>query len=96
MHVSLTTSCVLSTDCQLLTDPDNGVISCSLGDDGQASLGDTCNYTCDSGYELSGNVNRSCELNGNWSGTEPTCTQSEKLLMLRNFYVYTNLQINQP
>ena len=49
-------SCVLSTDCQLLTVPDNGIISCSLGDDGQASLGDTCNYTCNSGYELSGNM----------------------------------------
>jgi len=76
---------LFSTDCQLLTDPDNGVISCSLGDDGQASLGDTCNYTCNSGYELSGNVSRSCELNGNWSGTEPTCTRSKKLLMFDSF-----------
>jgi len=89
-------SCVLSTDCQLLTVPDNGIISCSLGDDGQASLGDTCNYTCSSGYELSGNVSRSCKLNGNWSGTEPTCTRGKKLIMLRIFHAYTILHTNQP
>ncbi|XP_065903420.1 uncharacterized protein [Dysidea avara] len=61
--------------CQLLVAPDNGMINCSLGDDGQASLGDTCTFTCNSGYELSGNTSRSCQINGNWSGTESTCTQ---------------------
>ncbi|XP_065901690.1 adhesion G protein-coupled receptor E2-like [Dysidea avara] len=63
--------------CQLLVAPDNGMINCSLGDDGQASLGDTCTVTCNSGYELSGNTSRSCQINGNWSGTESTCTQDD-------------------
>ena len=48
--------------CQLLVAPDNGMINCSLGDDGQASLGDTCTVTCNSGYELSGNTSRSVRL----------------------------------
>ena len=30
-------------------------------------------YTCNSGYQLSGERIRTCMSNGNWSGQEPTC-----------------------
>ena len=30
-------------------------------------------YTCKSGYELVGDSTRSCEMNGKWNGTEPSC-----------------------
>ena len=60
--------------CQPLTAPDNGVIDCSLGDDGEANPGDTCTFTCDDGYELEGSTSRSCEADGSWSGNETKCT----------------------
>ena len=54
-------------DCPVLDDPDNGTVNCTLGDDGVSSYEDTCNYTCDPGYELSGNNQRICLSNGRWS-----------------------------
>ena len=61
------------TECPPLTASDNGGINCLLGDDGQPSLGDTCTFTCDNGYKLSGSVIRSCQIDESWSGTEPVC-----------------------
>ena len=59
--------------CPSLTDPNNGVINCLLGDDGVSSYGDTCSFTCDNGYELTGSDTRICQSNGNWSGSDATC-----------------------
>jgi len=35
--------------------------------------GGTATYECDSGYALSGNATRTCQANGSWTGTAPTC-----------------------
>ena len=35
-------------------------------------------YTCDDGYTLQGNSSRTCQSNGNWSGSVPQC---ERMLM---------------
>ena len=59
--------------CASLTDPDNGVISCSLGDDGVPSYEDTCSFTCNTGYELTGSNTRTCQSDGNWSGRDDVC-----------------------
>ena len=61
--------------CPLLTDPVNGRIVCSLGDDMVATNEDTCSFTCNTGYELTGNDSRTCQSNGNWSGSEITCSK---------------------
>ena len=63
----------LLASCPSLSDPSNGRISCSLGDDGVASHEDTCSYTCNTGYELTGNDTRTCQSNGSWSGTDDIC-----------------------
>ena len=55
--------------CPSLTDPNNGVIICALGDDGVSSYEDTCSFTCNTGYELTGSDTRTCQSNGNWSGS---------------------------
>ncbi|XP_065887354.1 P-selectin-like [Dysidea avara] len=60
--------------CPTLTDPNNGTINCSLGDDGVPSYEDICNFTCNTGYELTGSENRICLSNGSWSDIETTCT----------------------
>jgi len=62
--------------CPTLTDPDNGIINCSLGDDGVPSYEDTCSLTCNTstGYELTGNLRRTCQSDGSWSGSPVFCT----------------------
>jgi len=35
--------------------------------------GDACSFTCNTGYELTGNSNRTCQNNGSWSGSEISC-----------------------
>ena len=64
--------------CPSLTDPSNGMINCSLGDDGVPSYEDTCSYTCNTGYELTGSNNtRSCQTDGSWSGSDATCRRGK-------------------
>jgi len=63
--------------CPFLSDPKNGVMTCSLGDDGVPSYEDTCSFTCNTGYELTGSDTRTCQIDEIWSGTEITCSRSE-------------------
>jgi len=64
-----------SVSCPSLTDPSNGIINCSLGDDGVPSYEDTCNFTCNTGYELTSNDTRTCLSDGNWSGSDDVCSR---------------------
>ena len=63
--------------CTLLTDPNNGMITCSLGDDGVPSYKDTCSFTCNTGYELTVSDTRICQSNGSWSGNDDVCRRSK-------------------
>jgi len=67
----------IAVTCPSLTDSNNG---CSLGDDGVLSYEDTCNstnLTCNTGYELTGSPQRTCQSNGSWSGSPVSCTIME-------------------
>ena len=59
--------------CTSLSDPNNGVISCSLGNDEAPSYEDTCSFTCNTGYELTGSDTRTCQSDGSWSGSDDVC-----------------------
>ena len=59
--------------CPSLTAPSNGMINCSLGDDGASSYEDTCSFTCNAGYELTGSDTRRCQDDGSWSGLPVSC-----------------------
>ena len=63
----------ISVSCSSLTNPNNGMINCSLGDDRIPSYEDTCNFTCNTGYELTGSDTRTCQSDGSWSGTDVIC-----------------------
>ena len=69
--------------CTQLDHPTNGMITCSAGDDGVLSYEDTCSFTCDTGYELSGSNTRSCQRDTSWSGIETECRGMEKYLNFR-------------
>ena len=67
--------CFLLLVCPSLNDPSNGMISCSLGGDGV--LGDTCTYTCNTGYVLTNSNTRTCQSDGSWSNSDLMCSRSE-------------------
>ena len=51
--------------CEDLSTPANGEItSCSSGRVGVDYEGDTCSFTCNTGYELTGNYTRTCRSDG--------------------------------
>jgi len=74
---------VTVASCPLLTDPNNGTTTCSLGDDRVPSYEDTCNFTCNIGYELTGSDTRTCQSDGSWSGTESMCSRGMLCLEIR-------------
>ena len=56
-------------DCDTLSDPANGQVSHTSG----TSLGQTATYSCNTGYSLVGDSTRTCQAEGDWSGSVPTC-----------------------
>ena len=60
--------------CDKLPTPSNGEItSCSSGSIGVGYDRDTCSFTCNTGYELTGSNTRTCQSDGSWSGTKTMC-----------------------
>ena len=55
-------------DCGQLPDPTNGLVTLT-----GAVLGSTATYSCDTGFNLVGSTLRTCQANGLWSGSAPTC-----------------------
>ena len=64
--------------------PDNGMIDCSLGGDGVPTNGDTCTFTCNDGFELSGSQSRRCRIRNNrgrWTGNPTTCNMGTHVML---------------
>ena len=60
--------------CDNLSAPANGeIMSCSSGRVGVGYEGDTCSFTCNTGYELTGSDTRTCQSDGSWSGSDDVC-----------------------
>ena len=68
----------LIAPCPSLANPNNGMITCSLGDDGVPSYEDTCSFTCNTGYELTDSDTRTCLNDGSWSGSDDVCRKGEE------------------
>ena len=67
---------VIDTPCNNLSAPANGeILSCSSGRVGVGYEGDTCSFTCITGYELTGSDTRTCQSDGSWSGSNVTCNR---------------------
>ena len=64
-------------NCPSLTNPNNGTINCSLGDDEVPSYEDTCSFTCNTGYELTGSDTRTCQSDGSWDGSDAMCRRGK-------------------
>ena len=55
-------------DCGTLDDIDNGGVVMST-----STFDSTATYTCEEGYDLSDDVERTCQADGSWDGDEPEC-----------------------
>ena len=40
--------------------------------------GDTCSFTCNTGYELTGSDTRTCQSNKSWSGNDDVCRRGKE------------------
>ena len=72
---------VKGIQCHILSTPANAMMMCSSGRVGVGYEGDTCNLTCNTGYELTGSETKTCQSNGSWSGTGVRC-ETGNLYML--------------
>ena len=63
--------------CPSLSTPTNGRISCSLGGNRVANPGESCTFTCNTSYELTGSGTRTCQSDGSWSGSDAMCSRGE-------------------
>ena len=80
----LATILIFITDmrCDSLLIPANGEItSCSSGRVGVGYEGDTCNFTCDTGYKLTGSDTRTCQSDGSWSGINGVCRRGNVCML---------------
>ena len=80
--------------CTMLSDPVNGMINCSLGDDGILSYEDVCTVTCDTGYMLTGDDKRTCQSDGIFDGTEAMCIRGKlytNVLQSIQFILFSSL-----
>ena len=66
-------------NCSSVPDLNNGMVIYNSQGQDRTLVGATVTYTCDTGYTLSGSRMRTCQANGTWTGSDPTCN-SECLL----------------
>jgi len=65
---------LIAATCPMLMAPDNGMINCSLGENGVPTNGDTCTVTCNDGFRLRGDATRRCQAGQmRWLGNEARC-----------------------
>ena len=58
--------------CEMLAPPMNGDVMCLRTSD-MLSYEDTCSFTCNTGYELTGSDTRTCQIDGSWNGSDTMC-----------------------
>ena len=59
--------------CANLSTPADGDMLCSSGRVRVGYEGGTCSFTCNTGYELTGSSQRTCQSDGSWSGSPVSC-----------------------
>ena len=68
--------------CPPLTAPDNGMIDCT-----GSLFEDTCTFSCEADYNITGSESRTCQSDRTWSGSEAMCTRGMLLLYANKWSV---------
>ena len=50
-------------------------MDCGTGSATMGYEGDTCSFTCNTGYELTGSNTRTCQSDGSWGGSDVVCSR---------------------
>ena len=67
--------------CPVLSNPPNGVVQHSSG----VEYLSTAQYTCNTGFtRSSGDMERMCQSDGTWSGSEPVCIRESNNCSLKS------------
>ena len=78
-------SLYLVTSCSCPPAPTNGSRNCSGSN--EVAAYSRLLYKCNSGYHVVGDEYRTCHPSGNWTGTDPFCTEgNNNIHLIRNYY----------
>ena len=81
---------ILAVDCGPLSNPSNGWVHIAPN----TLLGGQALYRCKLGYELSSDDDRTCQRDGHWSGSAPTCNRkiNDYIIAYNLYYIlyYSN------
>ena len=84
-------STLSTVNCSQLMEPMNGTMSCSLS---MILYKDICSFTCDTGYVLIGSSTRTCQIDGNWSGSQVNCTLPAGMQFCKNENHYSTSYVH--
>ena len=65
-------NCTVLSDCGQLSAPLNGVVIIAPN---KTECGSVATYSCNTGYLLKGVLNRTCQVDGQWSDVMPFCSR---------------------
>ena len=60
--------------CEIITCPTLSATSPLIVSAAAVNIGDVITYSCDGGFEINGTSTRTCQNDGTWSDSEPTCS----------------------
>ena len=66
----------IAINCPALANPNDGFVAVTGNVPGA-----TATYSCNVGFMLEGNLLRTCQDDGTWSGSEPFCIASELIMI---------------
>ena len=69
VYISTFVFYLIADPCPTLSDPLNGDIECT----GPQVTDQSCSYSCQNGYNLTGSVSRTCQPDHIWSGDPTSC-----------------------
>ena len=87
LHCLIISNYFPAVPCSMPPNPMNGMVSCSLEDDGVLSYEDTCTTMCNTGYEIqAGDAMRTCQSDEMFNGTSATCGRGLQHVMFTVFW----------